>query len=60
MHKSEPRANLTLTNCVNKVYEFEQEPLGPIRQYWLPKNPILKLIQYPTIEIQLYSSTLCK
>ena len=30
MHKSEPKANPTLIDCANKVYEFEQEPLGPI------------------------------
>ena len=30
MHKSEPRANLTLINRIIKVYELEWEPLGPI------------------------------
>ena len=43
-----------------QVYELEQGPLGTIGQYWLFQNLILKLIQYPTIENQLHSSTLCK
>ena len=50
MHKSEPRANPTLINCVNKVHELDQGPLGLIGQYRLPYNPILKLIQYLIIE----------
>ena len=57
MHKSELRANPTLINCVNKVHELEQGPLG---QYWLLQNPIIKLIQHPTIENQLHTNTLCK
>ena len=60
MHNSEPRANPTLIDCAIKVYKFKQRPLGPIGQYWLPQNPILKLIQHFIIENQLYSSTLCK
>ena len=44
MYKSEPRANLILINHANKVYELGWGQLRPIEQYWLPKNPILKLI----------------
>ena len=30
MHRSEPRANLTLINCAIKVYKLEWRPLEPI------------------------------
>ena len=58
MHISEVRVNPTLINCVIKKYELEWEPLGLIRQYWLPQNSFMKLTQHLTIKSQLYFDTL--
>ena len=41
-----------------KEYELEQGLLGLIGQYWLPKNPILNLIQHSITESQMHSSSL--
>ena len=58
MHINEPRTNPTLKNHVMKEYELEQGLLGLIGQYWLPKNPILNLIQHSITESQMHSSSL--
>ena len=61
MHISESWANRTsLINHAIEVYELERVPLGPVGQYWLHQNPILKLIQGTTTKNQFHSSTLCK
>ena len=50
MHISKPRAYPIFITLAIKVYELKGGLLGPIRQYYLPHNPILKLIQYPIVE----------
>ena len=60
MHIREPRANPILINHANKVYELDRGPLGPIGQYWLSQNSILKLIQHLITENQLKFGILYK
>ena len=43
MHKSEPKANLTLITRASKEYELK---VRTIRAHWLPQNSILKLIHH--------------
>ena len=52
--------NQELIQRVNKVYELKKGPLGFIRQYQLPHNTILNLIQHLIIKNQLHSSILYK
>ena len=50
MHICEERTQLTLINLAIKEYKLERGLLRPISKYWFLYNPILKLIQHPTIE----------
>ena len=59
MHTNELKTHPTLMNYDVKKYKLEQGSLGPIGQYWIPHNQILKLTQHLITKSQLHYSTLC-